>query len=295
MKVRVIAPAKINWTLEILRRREDGYHEVRTILQTIALWDVLHLEPAQDLSLEYEGTAPVTTDNDLALKAARLLQQAAGVGHGARLRLRKEIPAPGGLGGGSSDAAAVLRGLHQLWKLDMSPNDLARLGADLGSDVPFFIYGGTALGIGRGEKIIPMPDAPVTWLVIVAPNIQLPAKTATMYSSLTGEDYMDGSAGNKLAAGIRRRSAPRDDLLANGFERAALSHFPQLAEMRNRLAAVARRPVHLAGSGPALFTLASSQTEAQEIAMRAAQQIKARIIATCTLGSQSATDVDIGE
>ncbi len=152
------AYAKINLTLEVLGRREDGYHDIVSILQTIDLHDTLTLEPAQDMALECDQSELEGPDN-LVLKAAALLREATGCHQGARLKLQKGIPLAAGLGGGSSDAAAALLGLSRLWGLGLSAEKLMPLAAKLGSDVPFFLYGGTAMAQGRGEIVRPLPPA----------------------------------------------------------------------------------------------------------------------------------------
>ena len=174
---RLSAPAKVNLTFEALGRRADGYHEVRTVLHAVSLADEIAFAPADDLSLAVEppeagafssaASAP-TGDDNLVLRAARLLRREAGVKTGAAIRLRKRIPVAAGLGGGSSDAAAALRGLRRLWGLDLDADALRELAAQLGSDVPFFVTGGAALAEGRGERLTPLPPAQ-GGMVVMAP------------------------------------------------------------------------------------------------------------------------------
>ena len=164
------APAKINLTLEVTGRREDGYHDIASIMQTVDLTDELTFDEAEELTLECDAPELQTEDN-LVLRAARLLRQHAGVDRGARIGLRKRIPHPAGLGGGSSDAATALTGLCRLWGLDMTARDLTPLAASLGSDIPFFLHGGTALVSGRGEKVRPLPAAELGWIIILAPDL----------------------------------------------------------------------------------------------------------------------------
>lgn len=176
---RLSAPAKVNLTFEALGRRADGYHEVRTVLHAISLADEIAFAPADDLSLAVEppekgafssaASAPAGDDN-LVLRAARLLRREAGVKTGAAIRLRKRIPVAAGLGGGSSDAAAALRGLRRLWGLDLDADALRELAAQLGSDVPFFVTGGAALAEGRGERIMPLPPAQGNVVVMSPPD-----------------------------------------------------------------------------------------------------------------------------
>lgn len=180
---RLSAPAKVNLTFEALGRRADGYHEVRTVLHAVsladevafALADELRLvveppiaEPPGDGALSSAASAP-TGDDNLVLRAARLLRREAGVTAGAAIRLRKRIPVAAGLGGGSSDAAATLRGLRRLWGLDLDADALRELAAQLGSDVPFFVTGGAAFAEGRGERLTPLPPAQGSVVVMAPP------------------------------------------------------------------------------------------------------------------------------
>ncbi|MFQ5880590.1 MAG: 4-(cytidine 5'-diphospho)-2-C-methyl-D-erythritol kinase, partial [Dehalococcoidia bacterium] len=220
--MRLYAPAKINWTLEVLGRPDSyrGYHEIRTVLQTIDLADVIEVWPAADLRLEVIGPHQASED-DLVLKAARLLQEESGHRGGALIRLTKRIPVAAGLGGGSSDAAAVLRGLSQLWGLGWGSERLAAIAAVVSSDATFFLYGGTALAQGRGERIAPLPDVPPTRLVLVVPPWSLPDKTARMYQGLVEGDFSDGSRTQRLVRRLQKGEPPADSDLCNAFQRLA--------------------------------------------------------------------------
>jgi len=159
MSLTLPAYAKINLTLEALAKRADGYHEIVTVLQTVSLVDTLTFEPGESLDLSCNIPSLQSADN-LVLKAATLLKEETGCLKGASIRLTKGIPIAAGLGSGATDAAATLVGLNRLWELNLPPQRLMELAANLGSDVPFFLCGGTALAKGRGEKVIPPPPAP---------------------------------------------------------------------------------------------------------------------------------------
>jgi len=264
--MRLYAPAKINWTLEVLGRseRHPGYHDIRSVMQTIDLCDVIELEPAVELRLEVEGDAG-TPEKELVLAAARLLAERSGGKQGARIRLTKRTPVAAGQGGGSSDAAAALRGLDRLWGLNCGREGLVEIAARVGSDAPFFLFGGTALAEGRGEHVRPLPDAPPAWLVLVAPPFSLPDKTKRMYEALSPDDFSDGARSDAAAERIRRREPLDDSDLYNAFERAAYERFLELAAYRDALIAAGARRVHLAGSGPALFALTAGEAEARRI------------------------------
>ncbi len=265
--VRLPAPAKVNWTLEVLGRRPDGYHEVRTVLQTIDLCDEVRLEPADALRLDVRGPHEPAED-DLALRAARLLAEASGRAPAVSTSLTKRIPAAAGLGGGSSDAAAVLRGLDLLWHLRMGPERLAGLAAHLGSDVPFFLCGGTALAVGRGERMTPLPDVPRAWLVLLVPPFTLPGKTRRMYEALRTADFSDGAPTAALVSRIEAGEPIDSGRLFNAFERAAFALFEELGAYRDALLEAGAERVHLAGSGPALFALAGGEAEARVVGER---------------------------
>jgi len=262
--MRLYAPAKINWTLEVLGRREDGYHEVRTVMQTITTPDLLVISPSDELRLE-RWTRYEWGDDDLILRAARLLD--GGAGRGARIGVWKGIPVAAGLGGGSSDAAAALRGLNEVWGLGHEEAELMELASQIGSDVPFFLAGGTALAEGRGERVTPLPDARPRWLVVVVPAIQIADKTRRMYAALRPEHFSDGSRTAALVERVRNGGGVREEDLFNAFEEVAFEVFEGLEPYRDSLLAGARG-VHLAGAGPALFALAEDEASARGMLSR---------------------------
>ena len=257
-RVTVRAPAKINWTLDVLGKRPDGYHEIRSIMQTIDVNDTLVFEPADELTITVEGDdglIDTPREENLAFRAAELLRGRAGHRAGTHIRLAKGIPVAAGLGGGSSDAAATLRGLRALWEVDISDEALAELGARLGSDVPFFLRGGTALVSGRGEIIEPLPDAQAEEVEIAPPPLRvLTDKTTRMYAALRQEHYTDGSHTEALADRIRRGEPVRDEDCFNVFE-AVLAEVDPKAAAALEAARDSRGRPHLCGSGPAHFTL----------------------------------------
>jgi 4-diphosphocytidyl-2-C-methyl-D-erythritol kinase len=287
MTLTTVAPAKINWTLEVLGKRDDGYHEIRSVMQTIELHDELSFEPSDAIEVTYEGQeAP---EGDLVARAAEAFAERTG-GHGARISVRKRVLEAAGLGGGSSDAAATLRGLNQLWGVGSMDERLAEMGSELGSDVAFFSHGGTALAEGRGERVTPLPDAPQAWLVLLVPAISLPAKTRAMYSTLRAEDFTDGSRTAALVERLATEDGIEDGSLCNAFERAAYEHFPGLGKFRDWLIEAGAGSVHLCGAGPALFALASGEPEARAIRGRLNRQRHGeRVHVVRTVGPTEAT------
>ena len=169
MRLVAEAFAKVNRSLVVLGKRPDGFHELDTVFQAVGLSDRLTFETSVGLSLEVDDPSIPSGAENLVLRAARALAASAGVPARAAITLEKRIPSGGGLGGGSSDAAVALLGLSALWGLDLPVGGLAEIGASVGSDVPFFLYGGTARGLGRGERIAPLPDLPSAGVVLVMP------------------------------------------------------------------------------------------------------------------------------
>jgi len=262
--IALLAPAKINWTLEVLGKRDDGYHEIRSILQTINLCDTISLQHAAKITLSVRGGtrsfrrhADEAPDTNLAYGAARLLRERTGQRNGVEIRLHKNIPIAAGLGGGSSDAAAVLRGLRTLWEIDISDAALTQIASELGSDVPFFLRGGTALASGLGDVIEPLPDIQQPDIAVTTRRSRrAPDKTARMYAALAPEHYSDGSRTEALAARIRAGKPVRERDVYNAFAGILPYAAPAIASaMRAAREADAGVP-HLCGSGPALFFFA---------------------------------------
>jgi 4-diphosphocytidyl-2-C-methyl-D-erythritol kinase len=261
------APAKINLTLEVLGKRPDGYHEIVSILQAIDLCDTLTVLPSPDLHLNAPGLDCEMSEN-LAMKAARLLQTATGCSLGAGMVLTKHIPAAAGLGGGSSDAAAALVALNQLWGLEMGSEALAVLAARLGSDVPFFLGGATALARGRGELLESLPPQVDLWVVLAVPPVIIPQKTKALYAALTPADFSDGSASLLLAQQLRMGDPLPFEALRNAFERPIFELYPVIASHRKAMLAAGAPFVRLSGSGPTLFTLYQTRRDAQALVER---------------------------
>lgn len=288
--IRTVAPAKINLSLEVLDRRSDGYHEVRTVMQTIDLHDELTFEAADDFGLEVKG--PYTPgEDDLVMRAGSLFAVAQGVA-GVHIRLEKRVPVAAGLGGGSSDGAATLRGMQALY--GDSDKRIGELAKSLGSDVTFFLRGGTALAGGRGEIVTPLPDARQAWLVVVVPAARMENKTRTMYSILTPAEYSDGSRTAALGASLGSGEAVEDSLLGNVFERVAYETFAGLGNLRDWMLEAGARSVHVSGAGPALFAVASGEPEARAIRARMNRARRGeRVYVVRTIGAAEATLVQL--
>lgn len=264
-EISLFAPAKINLTLEVMRRQRGGYHEVRSIMQTVGLGDNLSFISGDDLYFECDLPG-WQAEQSLVSRAAALLAGESGSRAGAAVRITKRIPLSSGLGGDASDAAAVLRGLSRLWQLEITPGRLTELAAELGSDVPFFLEGGTALARGRGEVVSPLPAPVKCWLIIMTPEVpRPPEKTAAVYACLSAADYTFGGYTAALAARLTRGAALTGGGLYNVFEGVAYDIFPGLALCREAMLAAGAFRVHLAGAGPSLFSLHMSLAEAERV------------------------------
>ena len=270
--VEVRAPAKINLTLEVLGERSDGFHEIRSVVQTIDLYDDLRFRSERQLRFICDNPDFIAGES-LVSRAAALLQEAGGSAKGVTIEIKKRIPMVAGLGGDSSDAAAVLSGLDQLWKLRLSLVELAELASKLGSDVPFFLYGGTALMEGRGEKLRALPPLPQRWVVLLVPPFsRMKGKTTKLYAGLKSSHYTDGQITEKLVKALNEKRGLKPSLLFNTFENVAFELFPKLKLYRDHFVKLGAYQVHLAGSGPTLFTMTDDEMQAENLYARCQQQ-----------------------
>lgn len=244
--------AKINLALSVLGRRKDGYHEIRTVFQTIDLCDEIEFRPCRTLELTCEGLPGVNREDNLVWKAATALASRIPGRRGAGITLRKKIPAGSGLGGGSSNAAATLLGLAHFWGLEEESAGLEGLAVSLGSDVPFFLTGGTALGSGRGERIQPLPDLPSMHLVVIFPGVHV--STADAYRSLN-LGLTSGSEDPKIQdfCGRLREGANWPAGIFNDFETPILSAYAPIREAKNFLVERGSTAALLSGSGSSVF------------------------------------------
>ena len=279
--LKLIAPAKINLTLEVLKKRSDGFHEICSVLQTIDLADELEILEAPGISFTCDLPA-WSAEKSLVSKTVALLQEVAGGTKGAAIKITKRIPLVSGLGGDSSDAAALMRGLNRLWDLNLPEEKLAGLAAQLGSDVVFFLKGGTALATGRGEIITPLPPIDRRWLVLVMPDVPVEVgKTGRMYGNLKPAHFTDGEITRKLVEDLNRGKPFRPAMLFNTFENVAFADYNIRRIYVDHLIKMGALHVHLAGSGPALFTMLAAKARAEDIFQRCRKQgMKAYLAAT---------------
>ena len=253
--LRAICPAKVNVGLRVLGRRADGFHDIVTIFQTIGLSDVLDGQPAEALTLSVSGVAVPADESNLVVRAARLLALRVPQARerGARLRLVKAIPMEGGLGGGSSDAAGALLLLNALWALRLDAKALDELASELGSDVPFFLRGGTVLGRGRGTELTPLPPMIEREVVLGTPSFGL--STAEVYRAL-GAPLTAANADVTVPRLFLKFAEGNDFALAtNDLEAVAFGLRGELALVKDALSAAGAEVALMSGSGSTVFGL----------------------------------------
>ncbi|MCA1593841.1 MAG: 4-(cytidine 5'-diphospho)-2-C-methyl-D-erythritol kinase [Acidobacteria bacterium] len=277
--------AKINLTLRVLGRRADGYHEIQTILQTITLQDNLTFEALEGERLELICTDPQVPadESNLVHRAATALRERFGIRRGARVVLEKSIPAGGGLGGGSSDAAVALLGLSRLWEIRLDKFVLTEIGAPLGADVPYFFTGGTALGTGTGTIITPLQDIPRQHLVVVAPDVKI--STAEAYKALNASALTKAERAVMLP--ISRVEPQFSDslheVMRNDFEAVVFRLYPEIERARNALLECGARRALLSGSGSSVFGIFDGMAEAGHARDALSGKVNWRVFVCATL------------
>jgi len=260
-KWRIEAPAKINLGLEILERRTDGYHEIRSILAMVDLADTLTISRSDrtgDPAVRIAGMQNDGEDNLIA-KAANQLAQALDV------QIVKRIPVAAGLGGASSDAAATLLAANEMRDDPLTPDKLRGLAATLGSDISFFLGAPCAIVSGRGTKLDPLAP-PEGWIVLATPSVEIPAKTRTLYGSLVPSDFSDGSRILSQATAIRSGDPLDSSLLGNAFSRGLKALLPSVDDLERDMSLAGAPFVALSGAGPTHYTVVSTRQQACDIA-----------------------------
>ncbi|MDR7522029.1 MAG: 4-(cytidine 5'-diphospho)-2-C-methyl-D-erythritol kinase [Armatimonadota bacterium] len=265
-ELRLNAYAKVNLGLNVLERREDGFHEVETILHTIALHDEITLREAGEGVRVVADTAEVPTGPDSPIyRAAALLREEHRITQPVEIEVRKRIPIAAGLGGGSADAAVTLMGLAQMWKLRLDGRELAALAGRIGSDVPFFLGGGAAVARGRGERVQPLPALPATWVVLARPRI--PVSTEWAYRQIRPAEIVRRPDIPGLIEAITRRDVPAvGRLLGNVFEEVIAAHHPIVAEVKARILHGEAYGAAMTGTGPTVYGLMANEAAARRVA-----------------------------
>ena len=265
--IRLPAFAKINECLFVLGRRTDGYHELRTIFQAIGLHDTLEMSFVRGgaIHLECDDPGLPVGRQNLVWRAVAAARRALGLRAGVRVRLEKRIPVGRGLGGGSSDAAVALLGVERLAGRELSPDRRIRIAAELGSDVPFFLFGGRALGLGRGEELYPLADVPKLFVVVVSPAA-IAVSTRQAYGWLRARRLTTRVAAPKLKRFCALCWSGRGASLENDFERPVFRRHPRLARIKRALLEHGAAGAALAGSGSAVFGEFQSPAHARRAA-----------------------------
>ena len=263
--------AKINWQLRILGKRDDGFHELCTIFQTVSLSDEITFEENDEFILTCNNASIPTDEKNLINKAAQILRNEFEVKNGAKLHLDKQIPAPGGLGGGSSNAAVGLLGLATLWDLQIDFDNLLKIGAKLGSDVPFFFFGGTAFGTGRGTEIVPMIDINESFGLIVTPNANI--STAEAFSRLNAP-YLTKETSKSILKICQIEADNfqlRQSKLINDFEKSVFEAEPEIKRVKDKLSELGATQTSLSGSGASVFAIFDKE-ETRQATLKALEE-----------------------
>lgn len=277
--------AKINWKLSVLGRRADGFHELRTIFQTITLHDVLTFAPRADghLHLTCDASEIPVDERNLIHRAAVALKEKYDSHAGASIHLEKRIPAEGGLGGGSSNAAVALLGLASLWNLKISKDELCTIGARLGADVPFFFTGGTALGMGLGTEVTPLPEVSAERLLVVTPNAKV--ATAEAYRALNAPALTEafGDTILPISRADEHFADSFPDALHNDFERVIFQLKPEVERAKKALMLSGARQALMTGSGSSIFGIFENQETQERAALALRAETNWRVFSCSTL------------
>lgn len=275
--------AKINLQLLILGKRDDGFHELFTIFQTVSLRDSLTFEISDALTLTSNLKYLPTDERNLVIRAAKALQQRFGLNMGAAIHLEKRIPSPGGLGGGSSNAATALIGLRRLWEIDATDNHLNDIAAEIGSDAPFFLYGGTAIGIGRGEVIEPIGDLEAKFMLIVTPKVRVSTRRA--FERINAATLTKEALNHNLQ--VCRSEAESLDLhhsaLINDFEASVFSAYPEIKRVKDTLLDLGAVNAAMSGSGASVFAIFDKEETRQSAQKALDREINWRKFAVATV------------
>jgi 4-diphosphocytidyl-2-C-methyl-D-erythritol kinase len=275
--------AKLNLDLRVIGKRDDGYHDIFTVFQTVSLCDEITFEDSDSVELTCSDPIVPTDERNLIVQAANILRERFAVRAGAKMHLRKRIPAPGGLGGGSSNAAVALIGLNRLWRLDISFEEMLEIAATLGSDVPFFLYGGTAMGFGRGTEIEPISDIREKYLLIVTPDVHV--STADAFNGLNAPSLTTETS-ERILLNCRFNAESLDlrhTALKNDFEPTVFSSHPQVALVKQKLLDLGAVNALMSGSGASVFAVFDKEETRQTAIKALDEQVNWRKFAAATI------------
>lgn len=285
-ELRLNAYAKVNLGLNVLRKRDDGYHEVETVLHTVGVFDEITLrESGEGIVVTAQGADIPTGPDSLLYRAAAMLREQHGIQRPVEIEVHKRIPVAAGLGGGSADAAVTLMGLAQMWKLRLDGRELHALAGRLGSDVPFFLSGGAAVSRGRGERVQPLPPLPATWVVLARPRI--PVHTDWAYGKLRLAEVTRRPDIPALIGAVTSRDVPAvGRLLDNVFEEVVAAHYPVVAEVKARILRGEAYGAAMTGTGPTVFGLMANEAAARRVAEHLAGVADLDIFVTRTFAEE---------
>lgn len=261
------AYAKVNLGLDVVRRREDGYHEVKMIMQNIGIHDELTFQKQEEgISLKIDRVDLPTDGNNLIYRAAKLIKEEYGIVEGVRITLKKRIPIAAGLAGGSTDAAAVFKGMNELFNLGMTQEKMCELGVRIGADVPYCIMGGTALAEGIGEKLTPLPAAPGAIVLLAKPDISV--STKDVYQNLNVPELkVHPDIDGMTKAIIRHDLDGVIERMDNVLESVTIKMHPVIDEIKNHMKEQGALRAMMSGSGPTVFGIFANQSQAAEAYM----------------------------
>lgn len=259
------APAKINLGLDILGKRPDGLHELSMVMASIDLADHLYLEelPENKIVIETNKAFLPTDKKNHVYEALDLVKERFGIAKGLRVKIHKEIPVAAGLGGGSTDSAAALRAVNRLWNLGLSIEELALLGAEVGSDVPYCVYGQTSLVEGYGEKVTPIATMPQCWVVVVKPRMSV--STRTIFAQIVMEELQHPDIPGLVAAIEADDYQQMTEKLGNAMEVVTIKKHPIIQQLKDRMLKYGADAALMSGSGPTVYGLCHKYSRAKHV------------------------------
>lgn len=265
MEITEKAPAKINLGLDVLRRRADNYHELAMVMTSIDLLDRITIEeiPENKIIVETNKAFLPTDGRNNVYQAISLIKRRFKINRGVKVYIKKEIPVAAGLGGGSTDCAAALRGINRLWQLNLSLDELTQIGLEVGTDVPFCLHGNTALATGVGEKITHLPTMPQCWVVLVKPRFSV--STPTVFKDLIMEDVHHPDINGLMAAIKADDYQQMIQRMGNSLEAVTIQRHPVIQQIKERMIKYGADVSLMTGSGPTVFGLCDKYSRAQRV------------------------------
>ncbi|WP_314579682.1 4-(cytidine 5'-diphospho)-2-C-methyl-D-erythritol kinase [Enterococcus gilvus] len=265
MEIMEKAPAKINLGLDILGKRPDGLHELAMVMASIDLADRLYLEeiPENKIIIETNKAFLPTDKKNHVYEALELVKERFNIDKGLRVKIHKEIPVAAGLGGGSTDSAAALRAVNRLWNLGLSIEELAALGAEVGSDVPYCVYGQTSLVEGFGEKVTPIAPMPQCWVVVVKPRMSV--STRTIFAKIVMEDLYHPDIETLVSAIEENDYQKMTENLGNSMEVVTIKKHPVIQQLKDRMLKYGADAAMMSGSGPTVYALCHKYSRAKHV------------------------------